>query len=444
MKGLELCRRYYAEFGAPMLAAQFPEVLPHVAVGLLGPGSECLGFDDELSRDHDFEPGFCIILPGEDIIDRRTEFALSRAYAKLPREFLGFARSPLSPVGGNRHGPIRREELLLRTTGTPDGALSLRDWLQLPEQSLLELTGGELVEGDTKQAVFETKNESGDIINQLINVGTINSNGPKLEFKDKNGVDVTHLYAVEIISGTLTVEQRPLLIQTKNGELTYSGTEQSYPEFEQMDEYLLDGHEIRVIEDKAAKYLDCGEYENTLSFVILDRDGNDVSANYSINVGYGQVTVKPRKVTVTTRGTGDSPFEYNGKDQTLPKFDVDNATEVDECATTGFAVRDVGTYENRFEVAFFRDTENVSYNYEIEYVYGVLEVVPLEVSLKLTDASKEYDGTPLTSTKHEYVAGSPELVEGHNLTLETNGSITRPDEETVVNEYGADSATSGP
>ena len=71
MKGLELCRRYYAEFGAPMLAAQFPEVLPHIAVGLLGPGSECLGYDDSISQDHDFEPGFCIILPGEDIIDRR-------------------------------------------------------------------------------------------------------------------------------------------------------------------------------------------------------------------------------------------------------------------------------------------------------------------------------------------------------------------------------------
>lgn len=303
-----------------------------------------------------------------------------------------------------------------------------------------ELTGGELVEGDTKQAVFETKNESGDIINQLINVGTISSNGPKLEFKDKNGVDVTHLYAVEIISGTLTVEQRPLLIQTKNGELTYSGTEQSYPEFEQMDEYLLDGHEIRVIEEKTSRYLDCGEYENTLSFVILDRDGNDVSANYSINVGYGQVTVKPRKVTVTTRGTGDSPFEYNGKDHTLPEFNVDNATEADESATTDFSVRDVGTYENRFEVAFFRDTENVSYNYEIEYVYGVLEVVPREITLKLEDDRKVYDGTPLTSVKYGVAAGSFGLVEGHNLTLETNGSITRPDEGTVVNEYVADSA----
>ncbi len=144
MKGLELCRRYYAEFGAPMLSAQFAEVLPHVAVGLLGPGSECLGYDDDISQDHDFEPGFCIFLPGEDIIDRRTEFALSRAYAKLPREFLGFVRSPLSPVGGSRHGVIRREELLLRTTGTPDGVIRLPQWLHLPEQSLLELTAGEL------------------------------------------------------------------------------------------------------------------------------------------------------------------------------------------------------------------------------------------------------------------------------------------------------------
>ena len=305
-----------------------------------------------------------------------------------------------------------------------------------------ELTGGELVEGDTKQAVFETKNESGDIINQLINVGTISSNGPKLEFKDKNGVDVTHLYAVEIISGTLTVEQRPLLIQTKNGELTYSGTEQSYPEFEQMDEYLLDGHEIRVIEEKTSRYLDCGEYENTLSFVILDRDGNDVSANYSINVGYGQVTVKPRKVTVTTLGTGDSPFVYDGTNHELLEFDLQNDIEMDACrVVTATTLCEVASnVENQITVAFFRGDTDVTANYEIEYVYGVLEVVPRKITLELTDASKEYDGTPLTSVKYGVAEGSFGLVEGHNLTLETNGSITRPDEGTVVNEYVADSA----
>lgn len=311
-----------------------------------------------------------------------------------------------------------------------------------------EISGGELVEGDKEEITFEVESQSGNIINQLINVGTINSTDPKVVITDKNNVEVTDLYAVEIISGTLTVEQRPLLIQTKNGELTYSGVEQSYPEFELMDEYLLEGHTVKVAEDHADTFLDCGEYENKLSFVILDQDGNDVSSNYSINVGYGKVTVKPRKVTVTTLGTGETPFEYDGKDHEWLKFELDfegNATEVDECAPTEFAVRDVGTYENRFEVAFFRYTENVSYNYEIEYVYGELEVIPREVSLKLTDVSREYDGTPLTSVKYGVVADSLGLAEGHTLTLQANGSITYPNEGpdqsgTVVNEYVPDSA----
>ena len=74
MRGLELCRAYFERFGRPMLEEQFAEVLPQLAVGLIGAGSECFGFDDAVSRDHDFEPGFCIFLPGEDVVDRRTAF----------------------------------------------------------------------------------------------------------------------------------------------------------------------------------------------------------------------------------------------------------------------------------------------------------------------------------------------------------------------------------
>ena len=54
MKGLELSREYYEKFGKPMLTENFPELLDKIAVGLCGSGSECFGFDDELSRDHDF------------------------------------------------------------------------------------------------------------------------------------------------------------------------------------------------------------------------------------------------------------------------------------------------------------------------------------------------------------------------------------------------------
>lgn len=57
MKGLELCRLYYEEVGAPELKARFPELMSRAAVGLSGQGSDCLGFDDEFSRDHDYGPG---------------------------------------------------------------------------------------------------------------------------------------------------------------------------------------------------------------------------------------------------------------------------------------------------------------------------------------------------------------------------------------------------
>ena len=141
MKGLELARQYYEAFGVDMLR-QFPHALPYLAVGLAGSGSECYGYDDETSRDHDFEPAFCIFLPGEDVVDRRTAFQLERAYAKLPKEFLGCQRSPVSPVGGSRHGVIRMAEFFSAKTGSPDGNLSPEQWFSLPEWGLLEATNG--------------------------------------------------------------------------------------------------------------------------------------------------------------------------------------------------------------------------------------------------------------------------------------------------------------
>ncbi|MBO7170983.1 MAG: DUF4037 domain-containing protein [Clostridia bacterium] len=142
MKGLELSRAFYETYGAPMIEETFPQVSHLIAVGLAGSGSECFGYDDEWSQDHDFEPGFCIFLPSEDVVDRGTAFALERAYAKLPKTFMGFSRTPLSPVGGNRHGVIRIADFFCDKTGREDGCLSLRDWFSVPEQSLAEATNG--------------------------------------------------------------------------------------------------------------------------------------------------------------------------------------------------------------------------------------------------------------------------------------------------------------
>lgn len=144
MQGLEISKNFYREYGEPMLREQFPELLDRIAVGLTGSGSECYGFDDDVSRDHDFEAGFCIFLPGEDKVDRRCAFLLERAYSKLPKEYAGLKRSVISPVGGNRHGVIRREDFFTDKVGTADGKLSDAQWLSIPEYALCEAVNGEV------------------------------------------------------------------------------------------------------------------------------------------------------------------------------------------------------------------------------------------------------------------------------------------------------------
>ncbi|MBR6635372.1 MAG: DUF4037 domain-containing protein [Clostridia bacterium] len=144
MKGLELARKFYEQHGEPMLTEQFSHILPFVAVGLVGSGSECYGYDDDVSQDHDFEPGFCIFLPDERKVDRKTAFELERAYSKLPRQFMGFRRSFVSAVGGNRHGVIRTADFFEDKIGKGDGKLSVEQWLSLPDYALAEAVNGEI------------------------------------------------------------------------------------------------------------------------------------------------------------------------------------------------------------------------------------------------------------------------------------------------------------
>lgn len=142
MKGLELSRAFWEACGRPMLEERFPDLLPLLAVGLVGPGSECWGYDDALSADHDFEPGFCVFLPEEDLVDRRSEFLLERAYNALPRVFRGVSRGALKPAGGNRHGVFRTADWYAEKTGLSTRPVGWKSFAALPDQALAEVTNG--------------------------------------------------------------------------------------------------------------------------------------------------------------------------------------------------------------------------------------------------------------------------------------------------------------
>ena len=65
MKGLELNRAFFEEI-RPALQRDFPELYAELAAGLVGNGSECFGYDDAISRDHDWGVALQLWLPEEE------------------------------------------------------------------------------------------------------------------------------------------------------------------------------------------------------------------------------------------------------------------------------------------------------------------------------------------------------------------------------------------
>lgn len=156
MQGLDTSREFYKQYGKPMLEEQFSDVIDRIAVGLAGEGSECFGYDDKISQDHDFDAGFCLWITAED--EEKFGFRLERAYSKLPKEFMGLRRSLMSPVGGNRHGVITVESFYTRFLGTPNAPNTVEQWLYIPSCSLANATNGEVF-ADNLGVFSEIRNE---------------------------------------------------------------------------------------------------------------------------------------------------------------------------------------------------------------------------------------------------------------------------------------------
>lgn len=154
--GLELSRLFYEEAVRPILAAHFPQL--EYSAALIGDGSEVLGFDTEMSSDHDWGPRLLLFLTEEDYEKEKT--ALFDTLARnLPRRFRGYS-TQFGPPDPNDNGT----RLLEETTGGPishqvetitlrgfvqghlgfdiQNALEPADWLTFPEQKLRTLVAG--------------------------------------------------------------------------------------------------------------------------------------------------------------------------------------------------------------------------------------------------------------------------------------------------------------
>ncbi|MBR1930060.1 MAG: DUF4125 family protein [Lachnospiraceae bacterium] len=139
VNGMALCREYYETVGKPMLEEKFGAYLARIAVGLVGEGSDCFGYDDELSRDHDWGPGFCIWVTKETYAEIGKE--LEEAYEELPIEWKGYKRK-VTPQGQGRRGVMTIDFFYERLLQTAD--YEKINWQQISDASLAAAVNGEV------------------------------------------------------------------------------------------------------------------------------------------------------------------------------------------------------------------------------------------------------------------------------------------------------------
>lgn len=144
LTGLELSHAYWDAHG-PELLARFSALRGRVAAGLVGHGSECYGFDDAVSRDHDFGPGFCLWLTADDHAAWGAQ--LQEAYDALPAGFLGYGprlATERASGAGRRVGVFEIGAFFEGITGHPaaPGADRPHEWLALEEATLAAATNG--------------------------------------------------------------------------------------------------------------------------------------------------------------------------------------------------------------------------------------------------------------------------------------------------------------
>lgn len=136
IKGIELCRRFHIEIVEPVMTDSYPFL--SYSSALIGPGSEVLGYDTEMSTDHDWVPRVYLFLNQPDI--GYSELIQSTLQERAPERFYGFpvdiGRSVITTVP-------RFIESYLAVSKIEE--LEPVDWLTFPSQSLLEITRGKFI-----------------------------------------------------------------------------------------------------------------------------------------------------------------------------------------------------------------------------------------------------------------------------------------------------------
>lgn len=193
---------------------------------------------------------------------------------------------------------------------------------------------------------------------------------------------------------------------------------------------LKEGHHLEVW--VLGSQTNRGTSESDLLVKAIDEEGRDVTDDYKIKVNKGELTVTKRTVTVLLRA---QQIPYSGKEIELEKFDLYKGNglagpianfEKEELPegqklvvsfpgkfeNAGDKLPDISEWQYENFKVYDAAGNDVTYNYSMDCGLvgnGDIEIVPRRLKIKVSDAEKYFDGTPLVP-QYEIISGS--LAEG--------------------------------
>ena len=218
-------------------------------------------------------------------------------------------------------------------------------------------------------------------------------------YKLKDGTKEEN-YVISEDPGTLTVTSRDakyeIEMESNSGDKTYNGKEQTVSGFV-TDTFTVDDNEYKVsgLDAKAAG-THAGEYTVAISGTptVTDSEGKDVSSEFSVKTKTGKLTIKPRKVTVTS-ASGEK--EYDGQPLTANKAEVTEGSWAEgEGAQYFFEGAQTLPGESGNVFGFALNEGVLEGDYEVQLKEGKLTVTdrqePYKLALKANSGSFLYDG----------------------------------------------------
>ena len=279
-------------------------------------------------------------------------------------------------------------------------------------------TQGVLVNDDILHVVVKgsvTAVDEGEVVNEITSYHVTTRDG---------GRDVTKNYTFEEpVNGTLKITPREITLTSGSDEKIYDGTPLTNSTVTVGAPGFVDGEGATYT--VTGSQTEVGESNNSFTYKLND---NTKASNYTITPEYGKLKVNPvtDEVIVTiTENSGSA--KYDGTEKTVTGYEVTSISDPlykeGDFTFSGDATikgTDADTYDMNLAPGDFKNTNGNFKNVRFVINDGTLVISPRTLTITYGSDSKEYDGTPLTSSEIKVTGDG--FVDGEGASYTFTGS----------------------